>query len=158
MNINVNSIVISKLIWAKSNSQFLIGYLDKVIRPLVSVLSKINTLKHAYVKIFKVFFKNVFSFYHKQIHPVTNYKAIKNKINKRRQHRTIFFLTKKQWKNKTRWNYSLLPSRRPLARSHFFNNFSLLELINSFSISLIFLIVILKLSKFNYLVFLALQK
>ena len=91
LNINVNSIVISKLIWAKSNSQFLIGYLDKVIRPLVSVLSKINTLKHAYVKIFKVFFKNVFSFYHKQIHPVTNYKAIKNKINKRRQHRTIFF-------------------------------------------------------------------
>ena len=34
------------------------------------------------------------SFYHNKIHPVTNCKAIKNKINKTRQHRT-FFLTNK---------------------------------------------------------------
>ena len=39
---------------------------------------------------------------------------------------------------------------------HFFNNFSLLKLVNSFSNSLIFLIVIFKLSKFNCLVFLPL--
>ena len=31
-----------------------------------------------------------FSFYHNKIHPVTNYKAIKNKINETRQHRTNF--------------------------------------------------------------------
>ena len=36
-----------------------------------------------------------FSFYHNKIHPVTNYKAIKNKINKTRQHRTFFFKTNK---------------------------------------------------------------
>ena len=40
------------------------------------------------------FFVSYFSLYHYKIHPVTNYKAIKNKINKTRQHRT-FFLTKK---------------------------------------------------------------
>ena len=34
------------------------------------------------------------SFYHNKIHPVTNGKAIKNEINKTRQHRT-FFLTNK---------------------------------------------------------------
>ena len=39
---------------------------------------------------------------------------------------------------------------------HFFNNLSLLELVNSFSISLIFLIVIIKLLKFNCLLFLVL--
>ena len=39
---------------------------------------------------------------------------------------------------------------------HFFTNFSLLEIVNSFSSSLIFLIVIFKLSKFDCLVFLAL--
>ena len=44
-------------------------------------------------RIFYFFFNFFFfSFYHNKIHPVTNYKAIKNKINKTRQHRTkIFF-------------------------------------------------------------------
>ena len=37
------------------------------------------------------FFFFFLSFYHNKIHPVTNYKAIKNKINKTRQHKTIFF-------------------------------------------------------------------
>ena len=32
----------------------------------------------------------LFFFYHNKIHPVTNNKAIKNKINKARQHRTFF--------------------------------------------------------------------
>ena len=40
---------------------------------------------------FSLFF---FSFCHNKIHPVTNYKAIKNKINKTRQHKK-FFLTNK---------------------------------------------------------------
>ena len=31
-------------------------------------------------------------FYHNKIHPVTNYKAIKNKINKTRQQRTVSFI------------------------------------------------------------------
>ena len=47
---------------------------------------------------FFFFFFNFFffSFYHNKIHPVTNYKAIKNKINKTRQHKTIFFKQTKQ--------------------------------------------------------------
>ena len=34
-DVNVNNIVISKLIETKTNSKYLIGYLDKVIKPLV---------------------------------------------------------------------------------------------------------------------------
>ena len=34
-DVDVNNIVISKLVEAKNNSKYLIGYLDKVIRPLV---------------------------------------------------------------------------------------------------------------------------
>ena len=32
--------------------------------------------------------QSLFFFYHNKIHPLTNYKAIKNKSNKTRQHRT----------------------------------------------------------------------
>ena len=127
---------------------------------------------------FFFFLKKIFSsFFHNKIHPVTNYKAIKNKINKTRQHRTKNFFNKKtttttttakQWKRRRDEITCSCPS--PLLFSfwteyqsviwsigcHFFNNLSLLELVNSFSISLIFLIVIFKLSKFNCLVFLAL--
>ena len=45
-------ILISKLVESKTNSKHLIGYLDKVIKPLVLVLSKISgnikifTVKH----------------------------------------------------------------------------------------------------------------
>ena len=38
LDINVDNIVISKLIETKSNSKYLIGFLDKVIRPLVLIL------------------------------------------------------------------------------------------------------------------------
>ena len=49
-DVNVDSIVISKLIETKTNSKYIIGYLDKVIRPIVLILPKIS----GYVKIFKV--------------------------------------------------------------------------------------------------------
>ena len=49
-DVNVDSIVISKLIGTKTNSKYIIGYLDKVIRPIVLILPKIS----GYVKIFKV--------------------------------------------------------------------------------------------------------
>ena len=43
-------ILISKLVETKTNSKYLIGYFDKVIKPLVLVLSKIS----GNVKIFTV--------------------------------------------------------------------------------------------------------
>ena len=49
-NVNVDSIVISKLAKTKTNSKYLILYLDKVIRPLVLIIPKIS----AYVSTFKV--------------------------------------------------------------------------------------------------------
>ena len=53
--VNVHNIVISKLVKAKSNSKYLIGYLDKAIRPLVLIMLKII----GYFKAFKVEDKNV---------------------------------------------------------------------------------------------------
>ena len=41
-DVNVNKIVISKLVATKNNSKYLIGYLDEVIRPLVLLLSKMS--------------------------------------------------------------------------------------------------------------------
>ena len=38
----VNNIVISKLVETKKNSRYLIGYLDKVISPLVLILPKMS--------------------------------------------------------------------------------------------------------------------
>ena len=50
-NYNVDNIVISQLVKTKTNSKYLIGVkLDKVIRPLVLRMPKIN----GYVKTFKV--------------------------------------------------------------------------------------------------------
>ena len=43
-------IVISKLVKTKTNSKYLIGYLDKAIRPLVLIMPKMS----GYVKTFKV--------------------------------------------------------------------------------------------------------
>ena len=40
--INVDNIVISKLVETKSNSKDLIRYLDKVVRPLVFVLPRMS--------------------------------------------------------------------------------------------------------------------
>ena len=48
--VNDGNIVISKLIETKTNSKYLIGYLDKVIRPLVLIMTKMS----GYVKTFKV--------------------------------------------------------------------------------------------------------
>ena len=39
-DVDVNNIVISKLIEMKNNSKYFIGYLDEVIIPLVLILSK----------------------------------------------------------------------------------------------------------------------
>ena len=49
-DVHVHNIVISKLVETKPNSKYLIGYLDKVIWPLILILSKMS----GYVKTFKV--------------------------------------------------------------------------------------------------------
>ena len=49
-DINVNNIIVSKLIKTKTNSKYLIGYLDKDIRPLVFIMPRMS----GYVKTFKV--------------------------------------------------------------------------------------------------------
>ena len=49
-DVNVDNIVISKLVKTETNSKYLIGYLDKAIRPLVLIISKMS----GYVKTFKV--------------------------------------------------------------------------------------------------------
>ena len=49
-NVDVDNIVNSKLIETKINSKYLIGYLDKVIRPLVLIMPKLI----GYVNTFKV--------------------------------------------------------------------------------------------------------
>ena len=41
-NVNIDNIIISKLIETKINYKYLIGYLDKVIRPVVLIMSKIK--------------------------------------------------------------------------------------------------------------------
>ena len=49
-DVNVDNIVISKLVETKTNSKYLIGYFDKVITPLVLILPKMR----GNVKTFKV--------------------------------------------------------------------------------------------------------
>ena len=49
-DVNVDNKVVSKLVKIKTNSKYLIGYLDKVIRPLVLLLLKMS----GFVKTFKV--------------------------------------------------------------------------------------------------------
>ena len=49
-DVNVDKKVISKLVEPTTNSKYLIGYLDKVIRPLVLILPKMS----GYTKTFKV--------------------------------------------------------------------------------------------------------
>ena len=48
-DVNVDNIVISKLVKTKTNSEYLIGYLDKAIRPLVLIMPKMSR----YVETFK---------------------------------------------------------------------------------------------------------
>ena len=49
-DVNVDNIIISKLVKTKTSSKYLIGYIDKVIRPLVLIMPKVS----GYVKTFKV--------------------------------------------------------------------------------------------------------
>ena len=49
-DINVNNVVTSKLVLKKNNCKYLVGYLDKVLRLIVLILS----IMRGYVKIFKV--------------------------------------------------------------------------------------------------------
>ena len=44
MNVDVNNIVISKLVETKNNSKYLTGYLDEVTRPLVLYYLKLVDL------------------------------------------------------------------------------------------------------------------
>ena len=41
-SVNIGNILISKLVKPKTNSKFLTGYLDKVIRPLVLVMPEMS--------------------------------------------------------------------------------------------------------------------
>ena len=38
--VNIDNIIISKLVKTKTNSKYLIGYLDKPLRPLVLIMPK----------------------------------------------------------------------------------------------------------------------
>ena len=49
-DVNFDNIVISKLVKTKTNSKYLIGYLNKAIRQLVLIIPKMS----GYVKTFKV--------------------------------------------------------------------------------------------------------
>ena len=49
-DVNVDNIVISKLVKTKTNSKYCIGYLDEPIRPLVLIMPKMC----GYVKTYKV--------------------------------------------------------------------------------------------------------
>ena len=49
-DVNINNIVILKLVKTKSNSKYLTGYIDRDIRPLILIMPKIS----GYVKTFKV--------------------------------------------------------------------------------------------------------
>ena len=49
-DVNVDNVIISKLVKTKANSKYFIGYLDKAIGPLVLIMPKMS----GYVKTFKV--------------------------------------------------------------------------------------------------------
>ena len=49
MDVNVDNLVISKLVKTKTNSKYLIGHLDKAIRPLLLIMPQMSE----YVKAFK---------------------------------------------------------------------------------------------------------
>ena len=49
-DVNINNIVVIKLVKTKSNSNYLTGYIDRDIRPLILIMPKIS----GYVKTFKV--------------------------------------------------------------------------------------------------------
>ena len=77
-DVNIASTVISKLFKTKANSKCLIGYLDKLIRPLVLIMPKMSE----YVKASKVEDKNskLMSFCINDEKLLEKYKAIWTKI------------------------------------------------------------------------------
>ena len=77
-DVNVDNIVISKISENKTNSKYLIVYLDKDIRPLVLIMPKMS----GYVKTFKIGDKNskLMSFHIDDEKLLEKYKAIWNKI------------------------------------------------------------------------------
>ena len=77
-DVNVDDIVISKLVKAKINFKYLIVYLDKVVRPLVLIMPKIS----GYVKTFKIEEGNneLMSFHINDEKLLEKYKAILTKI------------------------------------------------------------------------------
>ena len=77
-DVNVDDIVISKLVKAKINFKYLIVYLDKVVRPLVLIMPKIS----GYVKTFKIEEGNneLMSFHTNDEKLLEKYKAILTKI------------------------------------------------------------------------------
>ena len=77
-DVNVDNVVISKLVKTKTNSKFLIGYSDKAIRPLVLIMPETSES----VKIFKVEDKNskLMSFHIDDEKLLEKYKAIWTKI------------------------------------------------------------------------------
>ena len=77
-NVNADNIVISKLVKTKTNSNYLIGCLEKDIRPLVLIMPKMS----GYVKIFKVGDKNnkLLSFRIDNEKLLEKYKAVWTKI------------------------------------------------------------------------------
>ena len=75
-DVNVDNIVISKLVKTKTNSKYLIGYLDKTIRPLVLIMPKMN----GYVKTFKDKTNKLIYFLIDDEKLLEKYKAIWTKI------------------------------------------------------------------------------
>ena len=77
-DVDVNNIVISKLLEIKNNSEYLVGYLDKVIRPLNLILPKMN----GYFKTFKDGDNNnkLMSFHIDDDRLLVKYKTIWSKI------------------------------------------------------------------------------
>ena len=79
-DVNVDNIIISKLFKTKTNSKYLVGFLDKDILPLVLIMPKMS----GYVKKFKVEDKNnkLMSFRVVDENLLQKYKAIQTKIEK----------------------------------------------------------------------------
>ena len=50
-HLNIQNKIISKLIDTKSSSKYLIGYLDKVIKPVVFMLSKLSEYGKTFMEI-----------------------------------------------------------------------------------------------------------
>ena len=84
---NVDNTVISKLVETKTNSKYLIRYLDKVIRPSVLILPKMS----GYVQTFKVKDKSneLMSFHIGEEKLLEKYKTI---WTKKQEHMIINFI------------------------------------------------------------------